>query len=636
MKKILLSLVALAGFCGISYAGDGSKASPYTVDQVVEFGKDYTEKNVYVEGYIVGTIPTSAPMSYMEYTEFSAKDASNTNLVLGGSSAETDYNWCIPIKLPANLRDALSVQKNPDNIGHKVILQGDIMKYCAAPGMQELTGYEWVGEAPTPGGGGSSGGSTGGDTEDENTYLVSGLGDFIIENVVMPDALSYVWNWDAQYGAKASAYANNTRYVTDSYLISPALTISTETPSATFSQALNYLSGNNRADFVNIYVREGEGAWQAIEPSAWPAGSDWGFVDECVLDLTAYAGKTIQIAFRYQSTETVAPTWEVKRLKVGATASGGDTPSTPTDVWTVAEALSQMSNGFLGNAQVKGYITDIQEVSTSFGNATYSISDDTNASNSLLVYRGYGLNGEKFTSASELQLGAAVVVSGELVNFNGTFEFTTGSKIVTYEGGQGGGGTTPSEPTGESVTFDFTQPSTLGQGYSDEGEANMEVDLTGKTLTNGVVSISFDATADASTKPRLFYGSGGSAGWTMRFYKNNSVKVAVAEGYNLTGIEFNGNNIKGWTISDGAIASNIWTPSTTVSEVTFTKLAQGDNPAIKTMKVYYTDDSGVESVIVIDEADAVYYNLQGAKVLNPDKGIYIKVVNGKSSKVLVK
>lgn len=44
---------------------------------------------------------------------------------------------------------------------------------------------------------------------------------------------------------------------------------------------------------------------------------------------------------------------------------------------------------------------------------------------------------------------------------------------------------------------------------------------------------------------------------------------------------------------------------------------------------------GVEAIEAADAA-AEYYNLQGVRVLNPENGMYIKVVNGKSTKVIVK
>lgn len=53
------------------------------------------------------------------------------------------------------------------------------------------------------------------------------------------------------------------------------------------------------------------------------------------------------------------------------------------------------------------------------------------------------------------------------------------------------------------------------------------------------------------------------------------------------------------------------------------------------MEITLADAStdGVES-LVTEEGEAVYFNLQGQKVANPDKGIYIKVVNGKAVKVI--
>lgn len=48
-----------------------------------------------------------------------------------------------------------------------------------------------------------------------------------------------------------------------------------------------------------------------------------------------------------------------------------------------------------------------------------------------------------------------------------------------------------------------------------------------------------------------------------------------------------------------------------------------------------TAASAVEE-IAVEEGDAIYFNLQGAQVANPANGIYVKVVNGKASKVYVK
>ena len=78
-------------------------------------------------------------------------------------------------------------------------------------------------------------------------------------------------------------------------------------------------------------------------------------------------------------------------------------------------------------------MASIKEVSTQFGNATYNICD-TEGGETFSIYRGYGLNGDKFTAEDQLQVGAEVVVLGTLVNFKGnTPQMTTGSQIVSYE-----------------------------------------------------------------------------------------------------------------------------------------------------------------------------------------------------------
>lgn len=111
------------------------------------------------------------------------------------------------------------------------------------------------------------------------------------------------------------------------------------------------------------------------------------------------------------------------------TLGGSEGPST----WTVAQALAQMQGGYEGEATVAGVVSSITEISTSYGNATYFIKDNLTDEASLEVFRGYGLDNTKFTSEDQLQVGAKVTVTGNLVNYNGTLEFTSGNYITSYE-----------------------------------------------------------------------------------------------------------------------------------------------------------------------------------------------------------
>ena len=132
----------------------------------------------------------------------------------------------------------------------------------------------------------------------------------------------------------------------------------------------------------------------------------------------------------------------------GKTEGGGDTPTpgeakgdgTQANPYNAAGANKAASaltaDGKQENVYVSGIISKIGEINTSYGNATYYISEDgTTTSEQFEIYRGYYTNGDKFTSADQLKVGQKVTVLGTLVNYMGnTPEMTQGSKIVSIDG----------------------------------------------------------------------------------------------------------------------------------------------------------------------------------------------------------
>lgn len=81
----------------------------------------------------------------------------------------------------------------------------------------------------------------------------------------------------------------------------------------------------------------------------------------------------------------------------------GDSPTDTTTYYTV------------------GYVTEIREISTTYGNATFTISDTKKGSvNNLTIYRARGFNGESITDEKLFQIGDSVVVCGKLINYKGT------------------------------------------------------------------------------------------------------------------------------------------------------------------------------------------------------------------------
>lgn len=140
-------------------------------------------------------------------------------------------------------------------------------------------------------------------------------GEFTIDNVTMPSPLTYVWKYTTYSGGnymKASAYVNGTNYATESWLISPVIDMSSAVnPALSFMTVARYGSNAN----LTLWAREKGGDWAQLSFSNYGTGNDWNFVSNTV-DLSAYAGKTLQFAYKYVSTGTGASTWEIKNVEV--------------------------------------------------------------------------------------------------------------------------------------------------------------------------------------------------------------------------------------------------------------------------------------------------------------------------------
>ena len=145
-----------------------------------------------------------------------------------------------------------------------------------------------------------------------------GIGDFTIENVTIPSALSYVWTYDSRYGMKASAFLSGTAYATESWLISPKINLSSATtPQLSFKHAVNQFASIDKAkEEATVWVREENGTWTKLEGVNYPSSLGWAFVESGDIDLSAYVGKKILVGFKYTSTEEKSGTWEVQDFLV--------------------------------------------------------------------------------------------------------------------------------------------------------------------------------------------------------------------------------------------------------------------------------------------------------------------------------
>ena len=133
---------------------------------------------------------------------------------------------------------------------------------------------------------------------------------------------------------------------------------------------------------------------------------------------------------------------------------GGDEPGpdpnaagTVGNPYTVAQAFDLLATLGVNNKSdvvyAKGRISQINEVSPNYGNATYFISDDGTTNGQLEVYRGKYLKNTNFTAEDQIKVGDEVVIAGQLVNYRSssagddvepTPEFTQGNYIYSLNG----------------------------------------------------------------------------------------------------------------------------------------------------------------------------------------------------------
>ena len=118
----------------------GTWDKPYTVAEAIA---NQTGKEVWVHGYIVGSIPENVGSTVLENMTFTADGAHYTNLCIADIPNETNYANCAPVQLTSgsDARANLNLKENPTMLGVEVWLKGKATKYCGAPGLKEISKY---------------------------------------------------------------------------------------------------------------------------------------------------------------------------------------------------------------------------------------------------------------------------------------------------------------------------------------------------------------------------------------------------------------------------------------------------------------------------------------------------------------
>lgn len=133
------------------------------------------------------------------------------------------------------------------------------------------------------------------------------------------EGVEVIWSWK-EYNKKhylnASAYVGGKAFESKAYAFSPVIDLSSrKSAKMSFEHAAKFQTTLRK--LCSAVVREeGASAWTELSIPTWPEKGSWTFVSSGEIDLSAYAGKKIQVGFKYGSDASGADTWEVRNLKI--------------------------------------------------------------------------------------------------------------------------------------------------------------------------------------------------------------------------------------------------------------------------------------------------------------------------------
>lgn len=245
-------------------------------------------------------------------------------------------------------------------------------------------------------------------------------GAWTLNNVTIPEDLSFIWQQSSQYGMKASAFANGTTFAAESWLVSAPLDMSTATAATfTFNQAMN--KGAAGALFAGCYVAiTGDGEnWQTITPTTLPSGTDWTFVQTENLTIpAALLTSQFQIAFVYVSYSDNAPTWEISSVAIHGDGDPIVEPEIPVEHISLAEWLEKKDP--TTRYEVTAVVTSIP--SNFYGNLYIADGGDT-----VYVYGlAYGEQNRSVVDSFHIEVGDTLTLSGMYQLYMGKVEMVSG------------------------------------------------------------------------------------------------------------------------------------------------------------------------------------------------------------------
>lgn len=147
---------------------------------------------------------------------------------------------------------------------------------------------------------------------------------FTMQNVILPEVTTYIWSHDAANKYyKASTFVNKANYASEGWFVSDEIDLANAIkPVISFNAAMNFLKEGKFTDHLVLKVSTDytddvkTATWTDLDFDNTGLGTSWTFKLISNIDLSAFKGQKIHIAFQYKGTTTCAPTFEFRNLKI--------------------------------------------------------------------------------------------------------------------------------------------------------------------------------------------------------------------------------------------------------------------------------------------------------------------------------
>lgn len=296
--------------------GNGTKEAPYSCEKIIALNPqsttDAVESGVWVKGYLVGYYNNNTKQCM-----FQSAGALGANILLSTNPQASTKEECICIQLVNGTQPRINLNliDNPGLLGAEIMVQGDVMKYNTFPGIKNTSDYSILSQPVGP----DQPDVPTGDAIFEETFEGGTLGNFTATVETSGSWTGWRANTRTPLCAIANSYVNSANEAATAWLISPEISLNgVSNATLSFEHAFGFYFPTSQDAFCTVYVREKGGSWNQLTLTNFPAKGtgNWTSFAANTFSLSAYAGKTIEVGFKYMNDGKQSVAWEIKNFKV--------------------------------------------------------------------------------------------------------------------------------------------------------------------------------------------------------------------------------------------------------------------------------------------------------------------------------